>query len=266
MITIHPLYSSSSGNMFHISSEKADILIDVGVSYKSIITGLKSINKDISDINAVLITHEHIDHIKGLPLLCRKNDIPIYACGKTADYLENYLTEQNIKSKIIKIDYEEKFKILDFEIIPFETSHDAIYPCGYDISSNGKHINYATDLGFVSDEVISHLKNSNYTILEANYDKTLLEYGPYPFNTKRRIASVKGHLSNYDTASLIASLYNSDPKNSNYIISHMSENNNTVELARDSINFILEENGIKKDKINLNFASKTLSCEEYTVL
>lgn len=266
MITIHPLYSSSSGNMFHISSNKTDILIDVGVSYKAIITGLKSINKDISDINAILITHEHIDHIKGLPLLCRKNDIPIYACGKTADYLENYLNEQNIKSKIIKIDYEQTFKVLDFEIVPFEISHDAIYPCGYDISSNGKHVTYATDLGFISDDVMTHLKNSNYTILEANYDKTMLEYGPYPFSTKRRIASVKGHLSNYDTANLIASVYNYNNETSNYIISHMSENNNTVEIARDSINFILEENGINKDNININFASKSLSSEEYTIL
>lgn len=266
MITIHPLYSSSSGNMFHICSNKADILIDVGVSYKAIITGLKSINKDISDIKAILITHEHIDHIKGLPLLCRKNDIPIYACGKTADYLENYLNEQNIKSKIIKVDYEQRFKVLDLEIIPFETSHDAIYPCGYDIFSNGKHITYATDLGFISDDVVSHLKDSNYTILEANYDKTMLEFGPYPFNTKRRIAGVKGHLSNYDTANLIATLYSSNPSTSNYIISHMSENNNTIDVARDCINFVLQENGINKDCINLNFASKSLSSEEYVVL
>ena len=121
MLKVHPLYSSSSGNMFHIESQKANILIDIGVSYKAVNLGLKSINKDISDINAVLITHEHIDHIKGLPLLCRKNEIPIYACGKTADYLEDYLKEQNINSKIIKINYEEKFKILDMEITPFET-------------------------------------------------------------------------------------------------------------------------------------------------
>ena len=264
MIAIHPLYSSSSGNMFHICSDKTDILIDIGVSYKAIKEGLKSISKDIPDINGILITHEHIDHIKGLPLLCRKNNIPIYACGKTADYLNNMLAEQNINAKIIKIEYEMPFKIFDFEITPFETSHDAIYPCGYDIKCHQKHIAYATDLGFVSDEVFSHLKNSDFTILEANYDKTMLDFGPYPFNTKRRIASIKGHLSNDDSANLIAKLY--DYNSSNYILSHMSENNNTKEIALDSINYVLREKDINLEDISLNFASKQLSSEEYIVL
>lgn len=264
MIKIHPLFSSSSGNMFHIESDSTDILIDVGVSYKNIILGLKSINKDISDINAVLITHEHIDHIKGLSLLCRKNDIPIYACGKTADYLEEYLKEQNIKNRIIRTEYEEKFKIFDFEIIPFETSHDAIYPCGYDIYVKNKHIAYVTDLGFVSDEVTTHLKNTDYTILESNYDKTLLEFGPYPFNTKRRIAGIKGHLSNEDSARLISNLYSYNSKN--YILSHLSENNNNIDVARDSINYILTENNIPLTDISINFATKTLSSEEYQIL
>ena len=83
MLNIHPLYSSSSGNMFHIGTEKTNILLDVGVSYKAINEGLKQIDKSLMDISAVLITHEHVDHIKGLSLLCRKNNIPIYACGKT---------------------------------------------------------------------------------------------------------------------------------------------------------------------------------------
>lgn len=263
MLKVHPLYSSSSGNMFHIESEKANILIDIGVSYKAINLGLKSIEKNISNIDAILITHEHIDHIKGLPLLCRKNEIPIYACGKTADYLENYLKEQNINSKIIKVNYEEKFKIFDMEITPFETSHDAVNPCGYDIYSNGKHISYATDLGYVSDEIENHMRNSNLIVLESNYDKTLLEFGSYPFNTKRRIAGIKGHLSNEDTANLISRLYNYNC--SNFIISHMSENNNTIEVAKDSINYILNEKGIVPNNLNINFATKALSSEEYIV-
>lgn len=264
MIKMHPLYSSSSGNMFHIETDKTDILIDIGVSYKAIIQGLKSINKDISDINGILITHEHIDHIKGISLLCRKNDIPIYACGDTATYLEDYLSEQNIKSRIIRVEYNVPFKILDFEITPFETSHDAVAPCGYDIYTNGKHVAYATDLGIITDDITSHFKNCDFAILEANYDKTMLEFGAYPFNTKRRIAGIKGHLSNEDSGKLIASMYNYNSKN--YILSHMSENNNNIEMAKQSINCILEEQGINLEDISINFASKNLSSEEYTIL
>ena len=121
MLNIHPLYSSSSGNMFHIASSNTNILIDVGVSYKAINDGLKSINLSIKDIDAVLITHEHTDHIKGLPLLCRKNNIPVYACGDTADYLKNDLESKNIEANIIKIQYDIPFHINDLTIYPFET-------------------------------------------------------------------------------------------------------------------------------------------------
>ncbi len=105
MINLHPLYSSSSGNSFHIESNKANILLDVGVSYKKITDSLNEIGHDIKDISAVIITHEHIDHIKGLPLLCRKNNIPIYACGKTAEYIEEDLKEKNIECNIFKTSY-----------------------------------------------------------------------------------------------------------------------------------------------------------------
>ena len=264
MLKVHPLYSSSSGNMFHIETDKTNILIDIGVSYKAINLGLKSIDKDIKDIDAIFITHEHIDHIKGLPLLCRKNNIPIYACGDTAEYLNNMLKEQNIDGKIIKLDYEQKVKIFDIEITPFETSHDALSPCGYDIYSNGKHISYATDLGFISDDIEEHMKFSDLVVVEANYDKTLLDFGPYPFNTKRRISGIKGHLSNDDTASLISKLTNFNC--SNFIISHMSENNNNLDVLNQTIDYTLKQNNIERDLLNINFASKALSSEEYVIL
>ena len=127
MINIHPLYSSSSGNMFHIGSEKTDILIDAGVNYKAINDALVGIDKKVDDISAVLITHEHTDHIKGLTLLCRKHKIPIFACGKTADYIKEMLDEKNITSDIYKISYGQPFKIHDFDITAFETSHDALW-------------------------------------------------------------------------------------------------------------------------------------------
>ena len=263
MLSVHPLYSSSSGNMFHIGSEKTDILLDVGVSYKAINEGLKSIEKNISNISAVLITHEHIDHIKGLSLLCRKNNIPIFACGKTANYLKNMLDEKNIPADITKIHYGQPFKIFDFEITAFETSHDAVFPCGYNIKTENENLTYATDLGYVSDEVFEYLKSSKLNIIEANYDKTMLDFGKYPYPLKHRIKSNLGHLSNDDTARTVAKL--ACLGKSDFIFAHLSENNNNPNVLLDTIENELLNSDIDKNIINLNVASKTLSNEVYNV-
>lgn len=263
MINFHPLYSSSSGNLFHIESPKTNILLDVGVSYKAINEGLKSIEKNIDDISAVLITHEHIDHIKGLSLLCRKNNIPIYACGKTVDYLEDMLKEKNISSNLVKVEYGQSFKILDLDITPFETSHDAIYPCGYNIKSDTSSLTYATDLGYVSDEVFEYLKLADFNIIEANYDKTMLEFGKYPYPLKYRIKSNLGHLSNDDAASTILRL--SQYNKSNFLFAHLSENNNSKEVLNSTLKSAFLNSNIDISNININIASKTLSNEVYSI-
>lgn len=263
MVSIHPLYSSSSGNMFHLESRSTNILIDAGVSYKAIKDGLNNIDKDISDISAILITHEHIDHIKGIPLLCRKNNIPIYACGKTADYLQEMLDEKNIQSEIYKINYGQPFMIKNIEVTPFETSHDALMPCGFKIKTDNISIAYATDLGYVSNEVLDNLRDSDYTILESNYDTTMLDFGSYPFNTKRRIKSNLGHLSNEESAKTISHLAKNGQNR--FLLAHLSTNNNHEQTARDTINSILMEHDIDPSTLELNFASKDLSSEEFCI-
>ncbi len=263
MLNIHPLYSSSSGNMFHIASSNTNILIDVGVSYKAINDGLKSINLSIKDIDAVLITHEHTDHIKGLPLLCRKNNIPVYACGDTADYLKNDLESKNIEANIIKIQYDIPFHINDLTIYPFETSHDAVMPCGYKISCEENTITFATDLGYVSDTVFNNLDCSNYTVLESNYDETMIDFGKYPYLLKRRIKSTKGHLSNDSCGQAIVDLVKHG--HNRFLLAHLSENNNTPEIARQTVESALLQNNIDPTTIEINFASKPLSSEEYTI-
>lgn len=263
MFSVHPLYSSSSGNMFHIASSSTNILIDVGVSYKAINEGLKSIGLTIKDIDAILITHEHSDHIKGLPLLCRKNDIPIYACGDTAKFIKEELDSKNIPSNIIPIHYDSPFKINDITIYPFETSHDAAMPCGYKISDDSSSITFATDLGYISNDVMNTLAESDYTILESNYDEAMLEYGKYPFLLKRRIKSVTGHLSNDACGQAVAEL--AKQGHNRFLFAHLSENNNNEELAKQTIESILSQNGIDPNQVELNFASKTLSSEEYII-
>lgn len=260
MIHIYPLYSSSSGNVFLVENSKTTILIDAGVTYKAINDGLKQKGKKIEEIMAVFITHEHIDHIKALPLFCRKHpSIPIYACGKTADYIQEMLDERNILANIHKLYYEHSLKIKNMEIVPFETSHDALMPCGYKIATEGKTISYATDLGYVSNEVYSNLQNSDYVILESNYDTTLLDFGKYPFPLKRRIKSPTGHLSNEDCANTIAKLAKSG--NTNFILAHMSENNNNLEIAKNTLTSVLSNYQIDPSTLNISYATKTL-CQE----
>ena len=264
MFNIYPLYSSSSGNMFNIETPNTNILIDVGVSYKAINEGLHSINKTIQDVSAIILTHEHQDHIKGLEMICKKNsDIPIYACDKTADFLYDKLKEKNITANIIKNYYDKPFKINDIEITPFNTSHDAIMPCGYNLKYENKSISYATDLGYVSDEVMDYLKFSDYVVLESNYDKTMLDFGSYPYILKRRIKSELGHLSNEDTANTISSLIKNG--NTNYLLAHLSQNNNNEMLARSTILDILKSKNTFDENANINFASKNLSSEVYSL-
>ncbi|MDD3304005.1 MAG: MBL fold metallo-hydrolase [Clostridia bacterium] len=263
MIDIHPLYSSSSGNMFHIGTNKTDILVDAGVNYKSITNALSGIDKNINDISAVLITHEHTDHIKGLPLLCRNNNIPIFACGKTADYIKDMLDEKNISSNIFKISYGQPFQIHDIDITAFETSHDALMPCGFRLKSDTTTLAYATDLGYVSNEVFENLQNADFVVLESNYDETMLDFGRYPYPLKRRIKCNLGHLSNLDSAQTVARLLKEN--DCNFVLAHLSENNNTPDIARSTFEDILTANDIDFNNANISFASKNLTTEVFKV-
>ena len=223
---------------------------------------LESIGKSITDIDAILITHEHSDHIKGLPLICKNHNIPVYTCQKTKEYLDEYLIGKKTTGTIHSIEYDQMFKINNLEITPFETSHDAIMPCGFYISNNLQSLAFATDLGYVSDNILKYLNKADYIVLESNYDNIMLEYGKYPFNIKRRIASDMGHLSNNDTACILTSILTTNP-NKKFLLSHLSENNNTTDIACDTITSHLKENGL--DKFDISFASKDLSCEGYII-
>jgi len=261
-MTIYPLFSSSKGNLFYLENNDTSILIDVGVSFKSVCLALESIGKSINDIDAILITHEHIDHIRSLPLICKNQNIPIYTCLKTKEYLDEFLASKKTTGIVHSIEYNKMFKINDLEITPFETSHDAVMPCGFYISNTVQSLAFATDLGYVSDSILKYLNKADYIVLESNYDNIMLEYGKYPFSIKRRISSDMGHLSNKDTACILNSILSTSP-NKKFLLSHLSENNNTPAVACDTITSHLRENGL--DKFDICFASKDLSCEGYTI-
>lgn len=196
MLKFYPLFSGSSGNMYLVESNDTRILVDFGVTYKAAKDGLKSIGIDIGSIDAILVTHEHVDHTRGLTRMMKLCSVPIYTTTKTYETIyDKYFSTLENKPTFITVEYNKEFKIKDFTIFPFEVSHDAIMPVGYKISCGDKTVTIATDLGYVDSNTYECLKSSDLSVIEANYDPNLLMYGPYPFATKMRIQS--------DTRSLI---------------------------------------------------------------
>ena len=261
MLNLYPLFSGSSGNMYLVESNNTNVLVDIGISYKRANIALNEIGKNFEDIDALVITHEHSDHIQGLSTLLKKQSIPIYTSKGTRSAIKEKLKLNDIQ--INEITADEKFNIKDISITPFEISHDAAMPLGYTISSENKSLTIATDLGYVSENIYSHLKEANLSVIESNYDNTLLMYGPYNYNLKQRIKSNLGHLSNTDTASVITNLAK-DGKRS-FILGHLSQNNNNPDIAYSIITDTLKENGFNLDEFNINIATRDFSSEVYSL-
>ncbi|WP_040214695.1 MBL fold metallo-hydrolase [Clostridium polynesiense] len=240
------LYSGSSGNSIFIASDNTRILIDAGLPGKSIDAALKEINEDPSKIDAIFITHEHSDHIKGVGVISRKYDIPIYTNEATWNSMLpciGKIKEHNIKI----IEKRSVTAIKDIDIISFNTPHDAVGPMGYTLHSKGKRISVATDLGTFTEEVKYNIKDSDIILLESNHDVQMLKYGPYPYPLKRRVLSEIGHLSNEACAEALVNI-NDESKVRRIILGHLSNTNNYPELAYQTVFNILNENKINTDK------------------
>lgn len=232
------LSSGSKGNTTYIESDNAKILIDVGNSAKYVKEKLEDIGANPSDINAILITHTHVDHIKGLKVFAKKYNVPVYITDimlKSLDFLDNYVI------------LSDEFDINDIHITAIKTSHDAPDSRGYIVTSGEKSIVYITDTGYINRKYFDILKNRNIYIMESNHDIEMLNNGSYPFNLRQRILSDKGHLSNYDSAKYLSSFIGDNTK---YImLAHLSEDNNTKELAYETLDNRLKEENIHVDKI-----------------
>ena len=226
------LYSGSSGNSFFVQSDTTNIIIDAGVSLKKITTALEEINVDVKNINAILVTHDHIDHTKSLATLSNKYNIPVYATKKTWKAIPNIEVKiPNNNKKFFNI--SEIFEIGDIKILPFHIPHDAADPCGFNLYNSNKKISIATDIGYVSEELLNHLKNSSCILLESNYDPEVLKCSSYPYILKQRILSNSGHLSNASAGKTLSSLYDFGLKNA--LLVHLSKENNFPELAYETI-------------------------------
>jgi phosphoribosyl 1,2-cyclic phosphodiesterase len=224
-ISVCVLASGSKGNSTYISDGTTSFLIDAGLSGLEIERRLESRNIDPANLNAILVTHEHSDHIQGVGVLSRRFKIPVYINRKTikASPRIGNLNETRL------FECGTPFILDDFSIHPFSISHDARDPAGFTIGQNGKRIGIATDLGTVTSMVRENLKQCALLILEANHDPEMLATGPYPWHLKQRIKGRTGHLSNLESKVLLQELQHESLQK--VILAHLSETNNTSQKA-----------------------------------
>lgn len=249
MLKFCSLYSGSSGNSLYIESNDTKILIDAGVSGKKITEALASLGVSISEINAILVTHEHIDHTLSLPVLSKKYNIPIYANSETWRVLP---TDKIKNQKVFNLN--ESFLIGNLKIEPFPIPHDAICPCGFNIYSSNQKISIATDIGHITPNIIENLKHCSFLLLESNYEPEMLYSSSYPYHLKQRIASDVGHLSNENAGKLISKLYNYGLKH--VMLGHLSKENNFPELAYQTVLNELNSNNISLNNLQLSVAKR----------
>ncbi len=233
--------SGSSGNCHYIEKCKTKILVDAGLSGKKIEEDLRKHSVDLSLLSGVVVTHEHTDHIKGVGIISRRYNVPVFATEKTWTSMESCLGKIKSENKRLFTPYK-KFSIGDIEVSPFSTCHDAVDSCGFAISDGKNKLSIATDLGCVTDKVMGYISHSDLVVLEANHDEQMLKMGSYPYYLKRRILSDVGHLSNIESGNVAAKLAKMGTKS--ILLAHLSKENNIPILAYQTVSGIMKENGI----------------------
>mgnify|MGYP000017345390 FL=1 len=232
------LFSGSSGNAVFIAAERTKLLVEAGLSGKKIAGALCSIGESLSEISAILVSHEHIDHIRGAGVLSRKYDLPIYASRGTWEAMDQMIGPVRECNKKIFSSYVP-FEIGDITITPFPIPHDANEPVGYSFSSAGRKATIATDIGHISMDLLRNFEDSDLLLLESNHDLEMLKMGPYPWPLKQRIAGKHGHLSNDAAGEVVA--YMAERGTKKFLLGHLSKENNFPELAYQTVRSVLCE-------------------------
>ncbi|BBB90231.1 MAG TPA: MBL fold metallo-hydrolase [Methylomusa anaerophila] len=236
---IHVLASGSTGNAIFVEMNQTKLLVDAGISARRIKNSLDSLGTRVEDIDGVLITHEHHDHVSGLTTLLKKYRLPAYANPDTwlAMSCRQALPDECCLS------FKDSLDIGEMKIEPFSISHDAADPVGYSLYCGEIKCSVATDLGFVTPEVKQSLSLSDVVVLESNHDLDMLKKGSYPWPLKKRIMGNKGHLANTDAGWTLARL----PRKArtDVFLAHLSQENNRPDLAANTVGGILAEQRIK---------------------
>lgn len=235
------LASGSTGNAFYIESEQQRLLVDAGLSGKQLDRLFGEIQIDPSTLSGILVTHEHSDHIKGLGIIARKYNLPIYANEKTWKAMGSSIGKLTTDQKFL-FNMEEVKTFGDMDVESFGVSHDAAEPMFYVFHKDGKKVALVTDLGYVSERIKKTIEGADAYIFEANHDVQMLRMGRYPWSVKRRILGDSGHVSNEDSGLALADVISNETKR--IYLAHLSQDNNMKDLARMSVDQVLKERGI----------------------
>lgn len=234
MLELCAIASGSSGNCVCVGSDNTHLLIDAGVSGKRIENGLNEIELKASEMQGILVTHEHTDHIAGLGVLARRYGIPIFATEKTIDAIVNTKSVGKIDDGLFQaITPGRRFSIGELTINPISISHDAADPVAYKVINGDKKVAVVTDLGNYNQAIVDELQGLDALLLEANHDIKMLQMGAYPYPLKRRILGDRGHLSNERSGQLLSELLHDDF--GTVVLGHLSKENNYEELAYEAV-------------------------------
>ena len=225
--------SGSSGNCIYVGDDNTHILIDTGISKKRVEEGLKLLDLSIKDIDGILVTHEHSDHISGLGVVERAGATPVYATWGTLQGIKNTNLGKLPEGIFNTVECDIEFNIGTLKVKPVATSHDALCPCAFRVESDDKAFGLVTDLGVYDDYIVDSFSGVNCMLLEATHDIRMLETGPYPYPLKRRILGEKGHLSNEAAGQLVDRLLGDNVQE--ILLGHLSKENNYPELAYETV-------------------------------
>ena len=258
--------SGSSGNCTYTGTDHTALLVDAGVSARQIEKGLKSIDRTATDIDGILVTHEHSDHIKGLGVPSRRYGIPIYGTKGTLNAIANCSSLGTIDAGLYReIHVDEDFQVGDVTVHPFEIPHDAAQPSAYRISHEETSVAVVTDLGVFSDYIIENMKGLDAVLLEANHDIRMLQAGPYPYYLKQRILGTHGHLSNENAGRLLCRVLHDNLKH--IFLGHLSKENNYDALAYETVcmEVTMGENPYKASDFQIRVAERSEVSQLVTV-
>ena len=249
--------SGSSGNCIYVGSETTHLLIDVGISGKRIEAGLNALDLSGKDLDGILITHEHADHIAGLGVMARKYGIPIYASKGTIAAMQETAGLGNIDHDLfVEVEADRKKMLKDLTIHPMRISHDANDPVAYRIGYGSRKVAVCTDLGVYNDYTVECLKGMDAVLIEANHDVNMLQVGPYPYYLKQRILGNRGHLSNENSGRLLSRILHDNMKAIS--LAHLSKDNNLPELAYEAVRMeiTMGDNPYNANDFNIQVAKR----------
>ena len=251
--------SGSSGNCIYIGTDTTHLLIDDGLSKKKVLEGLAKLDLKAEDIDAVLVTHEHDDHVTGLGVLERFREIPVYGTRGTLERIIKNRKLGELPDGIFKpFIAGDTLTFGDITVSSTSVSHDAADPVAYTFSSGDSRAGIITDLGYYSDEIIKNFSELDSVLIESNHDINMLMTGPYPYMLKQRILGSKGHLSNADCGQLLGNIL--ADRTCNIFLGHLSKENNFPELAYETVRLEINLSDIrfKAEDFNIRVADRSM--------